>query len=195
MNPIKITKIFMLGVLASIATHAYSIDEISYKGVKFGITENEFSKKFKADNFKCAIHLIGIGKQCESKSATYADMAAEKTAAWFVKDQLISVSIDFTNGDKNPFTSSALYSMILNSLQERYGREYEFSKTKKDEGFLESYKWDDERGQKVILTNNTSAFMGTLINVHIFSDKGMALYKSESETRARLNKIRRNNDM
>lgn len=181
-------------ILAYVASNAHSMEVINYKNTKFGLSEIEFVKKFKNDNFKCESHFVGIGRQCVSKSATYSDSRVEKTTAWFIKDQLISVAIDFTKNNSNPIISNVEYELILSALEEKYGKTLEIEQ-KRNGDFLETHKWDDMIGQKITLTYRTSELLGTWIQVYISSDKGTDLYNSEYEKRLIKNKINKKNDM
>lgn len=173
-----ITKIFIIAIVAFFGSAAYCMEEIQYKGANFGISEDEFIKKFKNDNYICknseAINSIRV---CETISATYGDIKPKTTMAQFHKNKLYGVNIIINDMDaETPSRINYTKNQLIKSIEEKYEKKLDCKKkSKKIKDYFmnnETCKIQDNKGQQLsishIYTENAA-----LLSISIHSIEGL----------------------
>ena len=105
----------------------HAVDKIQYKQTAFGISEKEFLKKFKSDNFKCESRRDGKSTFCESTIASYSNQKPTRTWAIFYQNLLYSISIQFEFENKRD--AEFKKKEILDSLKDKFGKPLRFKNT------------------------------------------------------------------
>jgi len=95
--------------------------DLSYKGTRFGASEQTFLQQHAGENFVCAdAPPSSVGRWCSSKSTTFGNEPSS-TIAQFLNDRLVLITISFAPPASD--VADAAFDVAMTSqLQQRYGK-------------------------------------------------------------------------
>ncbi|MFM0350862.1 hypothetical protein [Paraburkholderia sp. RL17-347-BIC-D] len=157
MNKISRMIFFSAGIFFVLASSkAAEINDISYKGTKFGASEKTFSHQHENEGFVCADAPNGNpGRWCQSEVATYLNLKTHTTVQ-FLGDKLLLVSV-FFNPPADVVLSATMDDTIVSKIGHRYGAPNETEWPKEvNGGKLWKKVWHRKDGSSIEYQHYTS---------------------------------------
>ncbi|MEX3790290.1 hypothetical protein [Paraburkholderia sp. BR14374] len=108
-------------IFAAQAVAAGPTVDLSYKGTRFGASEQAFLQQHAGENFVCTdAPPSSVGRWCSSKSTTFGNERSN-TIAQFLNNRLVLVTISFAP-PANDVADVAFDVIMTSQLQQRYGK-------------------------------------------------------------------------